>query len=85
MEAAATGGKDARVRVEKSSGDSFADKIAVDYIKYLLAHKPELRAKNVANQLVFPLVIDAAGGGPTPAVRAITSGEVVFRRDLPGL
>lgn len=84
VESAATGGKAARVRVEKSSGDTRADKIAVDYVGHLLNLKPDLRAKNVANQMVFPLLVDAATVTARPDMHSTAAGDVVYRRGLPG-
>lgn len=84
VESAATGGKAARVRVEKSSGDTRADKIAVDYVGHLLRLKPDLRARNAANQLVFPLLVDAATVAARPDMHPTAAGDVVYRRGLPG-
>ena len=80
----ATGGKAARVRVEKSSGDTRADKIGVDYVSYLLNLKPNLRAKNAVNQLDFPLIVDAAAAGARPIMKPSAPGEVVYQAALKG-
>lgn len=80
----ATGGKGARVRVEKSSGDARADKIAVDYISHVLNLKPNLRAKNAGSQLVFPVIVDATAGASHSGGYKSEPGDTVYQAGLPG-
>ncbi len=84
VESAATGGKAPRVRIEKSSGDARADQIAVAYVGHLLKLKPDLSARNVANQLVFPLLVDAATVAARPGMHPTAAGDVIYQRGMPG-
>ena len=84
VESPATGGKAASVRLAKSSGDARADKIAVEYIQFVLANQAKLRAKNAANVLTFPLFIDGNEPNAQPAKTGNAPGDIVYQAGLKG-
>ena len=84
VESPATGGKAAGVRLAKSSGDARADKIAVEYVQFVLANQANLRAKNAANVLTFPLFIDGNEPNAQPVKTGNAPGDIIYKAGLNG-